>query len=72
MLTVTLLLKPLVVTAAPVLRPADAALLWWLWLTLRARQRPVVGQCAAAGGGSAAALMRPARNTLTTRSRRSR
>ncbi|HEV7632279.1 MAG TPA: COX15/CtaA family protein [Steroidobacteraceae bacterium] len=61
MLTVTLLLKPLIVTAHLVFGLLTLALLWWLWLTLRrASSDPWSGSASAIGGGSAAALMRPA------------
>jgi cytochrome c oxidase assembly protein subunit 15 len=43
MLTVTWLLKPLIVTGHLVGGLTTFALLWWLWLSMRARSRPVDG-----------------------------
>lgn len=61
MWTVTLLLKPLIVTAHLAGGLLTLSLLWWLWLSLRrASTGPWSGATAAAGGGSAAALLRPA------------
>lgn len=61
MWTVTLLLKPLIVTAHLAFGLATMSLLWWLWLSLRRISTgPWSGTTAAAGGGSAAALLRPA------------
>jgi cytochrome c oxidase assembly protein subunit 15 len=61
MWTVTLLLKPLIVTAHLAFGLTTLSLLWWLWLSLRrASTGPWSGTTAAAGGGSAAALLRPA------------
>jgi heme a synthase len=67
MWTVTLLLKPLIVTAHLAFGLATLSLLWWLWLSLRrVSTGPWSGTTAAAGGGSAAALMRPASLRLRT------
>jgi cytochrome c oxidase assembly protein subunit 15 len=61
MWTVTLLLKPLIVTLHLVFGLTTLALLWWLWLSLRRRSSgPWAGSVSAMGGGSAAALVRPA------------
>jgi cytochrome c oxidase assembly protein subunit 15 len=61
MWTVTLLLKPLIVTAHLAFGLATLSLLWWLWLSMRRISTgPWSGTMAAAGGGSAAALLRPA------------
>jgi heme a synthase len=49
MLTVTWLLKPLIVTGHLVGGLTTFALLWWLWLSLRARARPVDGYSVLAG-----------------------
>jgi cytochrome c oxidase assembly protein subunit 15 len=43
MLTVTWLLKPLIVTGHLLGGLTTFALLWWLWLSMRARERPVDG-----------------------------
>lgn len=65
MWTVTLLLKPLIVTAHLAFGLATLSLLWWLWLSLRRISTgPWSGTTAAAGGGSAAALLRPASGRL--------
>ncbi len=65
MWTVTLLLKPLIVTAHLAFGLATLSLLWWLWLSLRRISTgPWSGTTAAAGGGSTAALMRPAGSRL--------
>ncbi len=62
MWTVTLLVKPLIVTLHLLFGLATLSLLWWLWLTLRRRSsNPWSGTRSAAGGGSTAALVRPAR-----------
>ncbi|MEO6078180.1 MAG: COX15/CtaA family protein [Steroidobacteraceae bacterium] len=61
MWTVTLLLKPLIVTLHLIFGLTTLALLWWLWLTLRRRSSdPWSGTRSARGGGSTAALLRPA------------
>jgi heme a synthase len=61
MLTVTLLLKPLIVTLHLIFGLVTLSLLWWLWLTLRRRSSdPWSGSRSALGGGSTAALLRPA------------
>jgi heme a synthase len=61
MWTVTLLLKPLIVTLHLVFGLITLSLLWWLWLTLRRRSSdPWSGTRSALGGGSTAALLRPA------------
>ena len=65
MWTVTLLLKPLIVTAHLAFGLATLSLLWWLWLSLRRISTgPWSGTTAAAGGGSTAALLRPASSRL--------
>ncbi|MDR2215907.1 MAG: COX15/CtaA family protein [Nevskiaceae bacterium] len=67
MLTVTWLLKPLIVTAHLIFGLMTLSLLWWLWLTLRRQSNgPWDGVVSAKGGGSAAALMRPASHGLRT------
>ncbi len=67
MWTVTLLLKPLIVTAHLAFGLTTLALLWWLWLSLRrVSTGPWSGMTAAAGGGSSAALLRPASPRLRT------
>ena len=61
MWTVTLLLKPLIVTAHLVFGLTTLSMLWWLWLSLRRRSTsPWSGSVSALGGGSAAALLLPA------------
>jgi cytochrome c oxidase assembly protein subunit 15 len=61
MWTVTLLLKPLIVTLHLIFGLTTLSLLWWLWLTLRRRSSdPWSGTRSALGGGSTAALLRPA------------
>jgi heme a synthase len=61
MWTVTLLLKPLIVTLHLIFGLMTLSLLWWLWLTLRRRSSdPWSGARSALGGGSTAALLRPA------------
>jgi cytochrome c oxidase assembly protein subunit 15 len=60
MLTVTWLLKPLIVTAHLLGGLTTLALLLWLWLSLRAHQRPVEGRTVLAG------------NVLVERGRRAR
>jgi cytochrome c oxidase assembly protein subunit 15 len=65
MWTVTLLLKPLIVTLHLVFGLVTLSLLWWLWLTLRRRSSgPWSGSRSAIGGGVTAALLRPARFSL--------
>ena len=65
MLTVTLLLKPLIVTSHLAFGLFTLSLLWWLWLSLRRRSTgPWSGTLSAAGGGLTAALLRPARPVL--------
>jgi heme a synthase len=67
MLTVTWLLKPLVVTAHLVFGLTTLSLLWWLWMSLRrVSTDPWSGSEAAAGGGSAAAMLRPAAPAVRT------
>ena len=61
MWTVTLLLKPLIVTLHLIFGFTTLSLLWWLWLTLRRRSsNPWSGTRSALGGGSTAAMLRPA------------
>jgi cytochrome c oxidase assembly protein subunit 15 len=61
MWTVTLLVKPLIVSLHLIFGLATLSLLWWLWLTLRRRSSdPWSGTLSALGGGSTAALLRPA------------
>jgi cytochrome c oxidase assembly protein subunit 15 len=61
MWTVTLLLKPLIVTLHLAFGMLTLSMLWWLWLTLRRRSsNPWAGTVKARGGGSAAALFLPA------------
>jgi cytochrome c oxidase assembly protein subunit 15 len=61
MWTVTLLLKPLIVTLHLAFGMLTLSMLWWLWLTLRRRSSdPWSGTLKARGGGSAAALFLPA------------
>ncbi len=61
MWTVTLLLKPLIVTLHLIFGLTTLSLLWWLWLSLRRRSSdPWSGTRSALGGGSTAALLRPA------------
>lgn len=61
MWTVTLLLKPLIVTLHLIFGLTTLSLLWWLWLTMRRRSSdPWSGTRSARGGGSTAALLRPA------------
>jgi cytochrome c oxidase assembly protein subunit 15 len=61
MWTVTLLLKPLIVTLHLAFGMLTLSMLWWLWLTLRRRSsNPWSGTVKARGGGSAAALLLPA------------
>ncbi len=61
MWTVTLLLKPLIVSLHLVFGFTTLSMLWWLWLTLRRRSSdPWSGTRSAMGGGSTAALLRPA------------
>ncbi len=49
MLTVTWLLKPLIVTGHLIGGLTTFAMLWWLWLSMRARERPVDGTSVLAG-----------------------
>jgi cytochrome c oxidase assembly protein subunit 15 len=61
MWTVTLLLKPLIVTLHLAFGMITLSTSWWLWLTLRRRSsNPWSGTVKARGGGSAAALLLPA------------
>jgi cytochrome c oxidase assembly protein subunit 15 len=61
MWTVTLLLKPLIVSLHLVFGFTTLSMLWWLWLSLRRRSSdPWSGTRSAMGGGSTAALLRPA------------
>ena len=61
MWTVTLLLKPLIVTLHLIFGLTTLSLLWWLWLSLRRRSTsPWSGSVSALGGGSAAAMLLPA------------
>src|SRR5512139_1261964 len=61
MWTVTLLLKPLIVTLHLAFGLTTLSLLWWLWLSLRRRSSgPWAGNVSAAGGGLTSALVRPA------------
>jgi cytochrome c oxidase assembly protein subunit 15 len=61
MWTVTLLLKPLIVSLHLVFGLTTLSMLWWLWLSLRRRSSdPWSGTRSAMGGGSTAALLRPA------------
>ena len=61
MWTVTLLLKPLIVTLHLIFGLTTLSLLWWLWLSLRRRSTsPWSGSVSAMGGGTAAALLLPA------------
>jgi cytochrome c oxidase assembly protein subunit 15 len=61
MWTVTLLVTPLIVSLHLVFGLSTLSLLWWLWLTLRRRSsNPWSGTVSALGGGSTAALLRPA------------
>lgn len=65
MWTVTLLLKPLIVTAHLAFGLTTMSLLWWLWLTLRRRSsNPWSGTLKARDGGNAAALLLPAPQKL--------
>jgi heme a synthase len=65
MLTVTLLLKPLIVTSHLVFGLMTLSMLWWLWLSLRRRSSgPWAGSVSALGGGATAALLRPAPQAL--------
>lgn len=61
MWTVTLLLKPLIVTLHLVFGLTTLSMLWWLWLSLRRRSTgPWGGGSPASGGGLSSALFRPA------------
>jgi heme a synthase len=53
MLTVTWLLKPLIVTGHLIGGLTTFALLWWLWLSMQARARPVDGGSVFAGNAVA-------------------
>ena len=65
MWTVTLLLKPLIVTLHLAFGMITLSTLWWLWLTLRRRSsNPWSGTTKARGGGSTAALLLPAPSRL--------
>jgi heme a synthase len=65
MWTVTLLLKPLIVSLHLVFGFTTLAALWWLWLSLRRRSsNPWSGTRSAMGGCSTAALLRPAPQLL--------
>jgi heme a synthase len=65
MWTVTLLLKPLIVTLHLIFGLITLSLLWWLWLTMRRRSSdPWSGTRSAKGGGNTAALLRPAPRLL--------
>lgn len=65
MWTVTLLLKPLIVTAHLAFGLTTLSLLWWLWLTLRRRSSdPWSGTLKARDGGNAAAVLLPAPKKL--------
>jgi cytochrome c oxidase assembly protein subunit 15 len=65
MWTVTLLLKPFIVTLHLAFGMLTLSLLWWLWLTLRRRSsNPWSGTTKARGGGSTAALFLPAPSGL--------
>jgi cytochrome c oxidase assembly protein subunit 15 len=65
MWTVTLLVTPLIVLLHLIFGLTTLSLLWWLWLTLRRRStNPWSGTRSAMGGGSTAALVRPAPLTL--------
>jgi cytochrome c oxidase assembly protein subunit 15 len=65
MWTVTLLLKPLIVTLHLAFGLITLSTLWWLWLTLRRRSsNPWSGTTKARGGGSTAALLLPAPSRL--------
>jgi cytochrome c oxidase assembly protein subunit 15 len=67
MWTVTLLLKPLIVTLHLAFGLTTLSLLWWLWLTLRRRSsNPWSGTLKARDGGNAAALLLPAPQRLRT------
>jgi heme a synthase len=61
MWTVTLLLKPLIVTLHLVFGLTTLSLLWWLWLSLRRRSSgPWAGTVSSVGGRFTSALVRPA------------
>jgi heme a synthase len=65
MWTVTLLLKPLIVTLHLIFGFTTLSMLWWLWLTLRRRtSNPWSGTRSAMGGGSSAAMLRTAPRLL--------
>jgi len=60
-LTVIWKVKPIIVTGHLAFGLLTLALLWWLWFTLRRRStNPWSGSVSAYGGGSTAALLRPA------------
>jgi cytochrome c oxidase assembly protein subunit 15 len=59
MWTVTLLLKPLIVTLHLIFGLVTLSLLWWLWLSLRRRSSgPWAGNVSSMGGGLTSALVR--------------
>jgi cytochrome c oxidase assembly protein subunit 15 len=61
MWTVTLLLKPLIVSLHLIFGLVTLSMLWWHWLSLRRRSSgPWSGSVSAVGGGTQAALLRPA------------
>jgi len=60
MWTVTLLLKPLIVTLHLVFGLTTLSLLWWLWLSLRRRSSGPWAGGMSSGGGLTSALVRPA------------
>jgi len=60
MWTVTLLLKPLIVTMHLIFGLTTLSLLWWLWLSLRRRSSGPWAGGVSAGGGLTSALVRPA------------
>jgi cytochrome c oxidase assembly protein subunit 15 len=60
MWTVTLLLKPLIVTLHLIFGLTTLSLLWWLWLSLRRRSSSPWAGSVSAGGGPTSALVRPA------------
>jgi heme a synthase len=65
MWTVTLLLKPLIVSLHLVFGLTTLSLLWWLWLTLRRRSGSLWdGERLAKGGGKAAGMLRPVQSVL--------
>ncbi|MFO1505340.1 MAG: COX15/CtaA family protein [Steroidobacteraceae bacterium] len=60
MWTVTLLLKPLIVTLHLIFGLTTLSLLWWMWLSLRRRSSGRWAGGTAVGGGPTSALVRPA------------